>query len=237
MVLIYGTDIYLNRDILSFICRLKSNWHATIVEAVNYDLKKQLFKLMFTRQTLRWIELLPFVTKTYNTRPKAALGNLTPEQAKLPQNINFIKNLHYKKKIEYERKFHNQKIKFSLGDLVKVVKTKNPFSRGYTQRYDDRTYRIDKIHRTWPVTFSLNGKNGKFYTEQLIKVPENPLNQYYIAETKKIPEKFLRSGKILSYKNLTLIKDKLNPQYAQWKTDNEIAKMKKENILSEEQNG
>ena len=216
---------------------MRANWHATLVESVNFDLKKQLFKAMYFKHTLRWVDLLPFVTESYNSRPKKGLGNLSPKEAKLPKNINFLKKYLHDKKRDFEQNFSSQKIKFSKGDLVKIVKTKNPFSRGYTQRYDDRTYRIDKIHRTWPVTFSLNGKNGKFYTEQLIKVPENPLNQYYIAETKKIPEKFLRSGKILSYKNLTLIKDKLNPQYAQWKTDNEIAKMKKENILSEEQNG
>ena len=188
---------------------------------------------MYAKQTLRWIELLPYVTRSYNLRPKASLGNLSPEQAKQPQNIEFVKNLLHQKKLAYEKKFDHQKVKFSLGDLVKIVKIKNPFSRGYTQKVDDKTFRISKIHETKPVTFSLNGSPKTFYSEQLVRVPERPSNEYYIAETKQLPETFLRSGKVLTYKNLTLIKDKLNPRYSEWKTDAEIQKMRRDGALPE----
>ena len=72
-----------------------------------------------------------------------------------------------------------------------------------------------------------------FYSEQLVRVPERPSNEYYIAETKQLPETFLRSGKVLTYKNLTLIKDKLNPRYSEWKTDAEIQKMRRDGALPE----
>ena len=77
---------------------------------------------MYAKQTLRWIELLPYVTQSYNLRPKASLGNLSPKQAKEPKNIEFVKNLLHQKKVAYEKKFDHQRVKFSLGDLVKIIK-------------------------------------------------------------------------------------------------------------------
>ena len=190
---------------------------------------------MYAKNTLRWIDLLPFVTATYNSRRKPGLGNLSPKLAKLPENTEFLKNYLFKKKKDYESRFYEQNSKFKLNDFVKVVKSKTPFSRGYTEKYGDKVYRIEKIHNTWPVTFSLNGLKSTFYAEQLIKVPEpRQNNSLYIAETKKIPDSFLRSGKVITYKVLTLIKDKNNPSYSEWKTDEEIKKMKKNNLL---QNG
>ena len=186
---------------------------------------------MYSKNTLRWIDLLPFVTESYNTRRKPSLGNLSPKLAKLPKNTEFLKNFLSKRKRSYESKFHNQKIKFNINDLVKIVKPKTPFSRGYTQNFGDQTYRIEKIHNSWPVTYSLDGLKPTFYTQQLIKVPEQTQSTLYIAKTKKIPDSFLRTGKVLSFKNLTLIKDKNNPNYSEWKTDDEIQKMKKRNLL------
>ena len=79
---------------------MRANWHATLVESVNFDLKKQLFKAMYFKHTLRWVDLLPFVTESYNSRPKKGLGNLSPKEAKLPKNIDFLKKyLHEKKEI------------------------------------------------------------------------------------------------------------------------------------------
>ena len=187
---------------------------------------------MYAKNTLRWIDLLPFVTESYNTRRRPGLGNLSPKLAQLPKNIEFLKNFLLKRKKNYESQFSNQKIKFELNDLVKIVKPRTPFSRGYTQKYGDQTYRIEKIHTTWPVTFSLYGLKPTFYTEQLIKVPEQTPKTLYIAETKKIPDSFLRTGKIISYKTMTLIKDKNNPNYSEWKTDDEIRKMKKNDLLA-----
>ena len=187
---------------------------------------------MYSKNTLRWIDLLPFVTESYNTRRKPGLGNLSPKLAQLPKNIEFLKNFLLERKKNYESQFSNQKIKFELNDLVKIVKPKTPFSRGYTQKYGDQTYRIEKIHTTWPVTFSLYVLKPTFYTEQLIKVPEQTPNTLYIAETKKIPDSFLRTGKIISYKIMTLIKDKNNPNYSEWKTEDEIRKMKKDDLLA-----
>ena len=213
---------------------MRANWHATLVESVNFDLKKQLFKAMYFKHTLRWVDLLPFVTESYNSRPKKGLGNLSPKEAKLPKNIDFLKKYLHEKKRDFEQNFSSQKIKFSKGDLVKVVKIKNPFSRGYTQNFDDRTFRISSIHKTFPVTFSLNDSTKSFYAEQLTKVPEKSLHEFYVADKKKIPETFLRNGKILSYKHLTLIKDHLNPNFSEWKTNEQVEKMKKDQLLSDD---
>ena len=168
---------------------MRANWHATLVESVNFDLKKQLFKAMYFKHTLRWVDLLPFVTESYNSRPKKGLGNLSPKEAKLPKNIDFLKKYLHEKKKNFEQNFSSQKIKFSKGDLVKVVKTKNPFSRGYTQNFDDRTFRISNVYKTFLVTFLLNGSKNSFYAEQLIKVCLKNLYMNFMLQTRK---KFLK---------------------------------------------
>ena len=187
---------------------------------------------MYVKNTLRWLDLLPFVTQTYNERRKVNLGNLSPKLAKLPKNTEYVRDLLSQKKKNYESRFYNQKIKFKVNDSVKILKPKIAFSRGYTENYGTKVYKIEKILNTFPVTYLLHGLKSTFYSDQLIKVPEGSKNTFYIAQTKKVPDSYLRNGKISSYKTLTLIKDRNQPSYSEWKTDNEIEKMKKDNLLS-----
>ena len=69
-----------------------------------------------------------------------------------------------------------EKVKFQVGDQVRIAIAKGAFSRGYNQKSKEEIYKVVKVSRKLPrvlyLLTTLNGENveGKFYQEQLTKV-------------------------------------------------------------------
>ena len=209
---------------------------STFAERGIKTIKNAMHRAMFQNNSLRWVDYLNPVTEAYNERPTPALFNYSPNQARLLQNFKIVRRLQFQKMRNYEKKFENQKIKFKIGDYVKVLRKKDHFSRGFKPTFTNHSYPIEKIFRTHPATFKVRGFDQHFYQPQLVKsAPTRSL--YFIAQIDQTPQ-LLRSGKVKSVEKRFLIKDKSNPEYHSWKTLDEFQKFKENHdVIDDDQNG
>ena len=155
--------------------------HAHYVERVQATLQTIIYKHITRKSNLKFYDKLDDIVKTYNNR-KHRITKLTPNQGEEKKN-----HLHIQKMQEdYRRKIKpTRKIKFKVGDLVRIAIAKGKFGRGYNQKSQEEIYKIVEVIMRLPRVFykitSLNGGDviGNFYQEQLTKV----LNQdEYLVE-------------------------------------------------------
>ena len=69
-------------------------------------------------------------------------------------------------------------IKYKKGDKVRISKYKRHFEKGYTPKWTEEIFTIDKMNMANPVTYQvrdLNNENilGSFYTRQLSPAKQN----------------------------------------------------------------
>ncbi|KAG8225932.1 hypothetical protein J437_LFUL005968 [Ladona fulva] len=81
-----------------------------------------------------------------------------------------------------------KKVKFNIGDYVRISKERLPFAKGYTPNYTSEIFSVVGADRTRQVpTFKLqdmNGENirGNFYVEELVRVNISPETEYKIEK-------------------------------------------------------
>ena len=73
-----------------------------------------------------------------------------------------------------DKEINDKGLKFKVGDLVRISKYKNIFTKGYTPNWSEEVFIIKKVKNTVPWTYvinDLNGEeiNGTFYEKELQK--------------------------------------------------------------------
>jgi hypothetical protein len=136
---------------------------ACIVKRFNRTLKEKMFREFTTRGSHEWISILPMLIKEYNNSKHRTIS-MTPVQADLdPLSVEL--------KL---RKIGNEKIKFKLGDNVRISTQKGVFTKGYLPNWSTEIFKIIKINKTLPVTYQLQDYARKpiagcFYSEEIFK--------------------------------------------------------------------
>ncbi len=120
----------------------------------------------------KYIDKLQDIIETYNNR-KHRMTKLSPSEGDKKENSLHIQEMQE----DYRRKIKpTEKVKFEVGDQVRIAIAKGAFSRGYNQKSKEEIYKVVKVSRKLPrvlyLLTTLNGENveGKFYQEQLTKV-------------------------------------------------------------------
>lgn len=136
---------------------------AAIVERVIRTLKNHLYKQFSARGSYRWLQILPVVTKQYNSSKHRTIG-MRPIDV---QPNTQIKTYDY-------LKIAPKKIKFRLGDIVRISKYKSLFDKGYTPSWSTELFKIVKVNITNPSTYLLESLEGQpikgcFYEAELQK--------------------------------------------------------------------
>ena len=190
--------------------------HAPHVERVGLTLQNLIYKHITANMTYRFIDSLPQLVKTYNTRRHRSTG-LSPLNAELSENHEHIRLMHE----EYYNKIKPTKtIRFRVGDLVKIARLEPKFGRGYDKQAPDELFKVDQVIKKFPRVLyqikSLDNENiiGSFYQEQLtlVKEPETYIIEKVIKEdkrTKKLLVKWLgyKEPSWIDKKDITAIKD------------------------------
>ena len=168
--------------------------HAPHVERVGLTLQNLIYKFINVKMTYRFIDALPLLVKTYNERKHRSIG-MSPNQGEDPSNHEHIRAMH---ESYYESIKPTKRIRFKLGDIVKIVKLEAKFGRGYDKKAPEELFKISNIIRKFPRVLyeivSLDNQEiiGRFYQEQLVKAVEP---ESYIVE--KVLKENKRTGKLL----------------------------------------
>lgn len=136
---------------------------ASIVERFNRTLKSRMYREFTARGSYDWISILPELMNGYNNSVHRTI-NMTPMQADNdPASINI-----------HRRTDRSGKIKFRLGDRVRISAYRSVFRKSYLPNWSTEIFTVIKINKTAPPTYQLRDYKGNdiagcFYAEEIRK--------------------------------------------------------------------
>jgi hypothetical protein len=147
---------------------------ACIVERFNRTLKTNMFREFTARGSREWVSILPMLIINYNNSKHRTIG-MTPTQA--DENPSSI--------VLKQRDIPSKKIKYKVGDSVRISTHKGVFAKGYLSNWSTEVFTIVKINKTAPPTYQLRDYNGVpiagcFYSEEINKT--NFPNDYLVEK-------------------------------------------------------
>lgn len=140
---------------------------AAIVERVIRTLKSWLYKEFSYKGQYDWLNILSKITSKYNNSKHRTIG-MKPAEVTPATQLRVYSHL----------KVAPIKSKFRIGDVVRISRYKGVFEKGYTANWSTELFKVIKINRTNPVTYTLEDMEGRpikgcFYELELQKT-ENP---------------------------------------------------------------
>ena len=128
-----------------------------------------MYRYFTFKNTRKWIDVLPSIIKSYNNTPHTSLPKgLTPHQVRNSKCIQM--SIHSKDENVVD------KVKFKVGDSVRLSKLKGIFEKGYVSYWTDQIFYIYSIDaKAKPIMYIVRDyKNeiieGKFSAQELQKV-------------------------------------------------------------------
>jgi hypothetical protein len=174
---------------------LGSSFELTLLKKrVQSTIQSLIYKHIERTFNFKYIDKLQDIIETYNNR-KHRITKLTPNQGEEKENSLHIQNMqeNYRGKIK-----PTKKIRFKIGDHVRIAIYQPKFGRGYDKKSKEEIYKIVEVITKFPRVLyriaSLDGDDviGAFYQEQITQV----LNQ----------DEFIIEKVLKSKKNQSLVK-------------------------------
>ncbi|PIC30689.1 hypothetical protein B9Z55_021847 [Caenorhabditis nigoni] len=152
----------------------KSDLKCAVVERANRTLKTRLAKFMTQKYNYRYINVLQSVVKGINNSVNRGIGKKPVDV----ENGDFI--------VPFPD-HSGARIKYQLGDHVRISAKKGNFDKGYEQGWTTEVYVISRVIPRKPVVYNLVDTNGEeidgiFYTRELTKCTYDPDAVYRIEK-------------------------------------------------------
>ena len=175
--MVYKGKEFYNKDVKELIelYSTENEEKSSVVERWIRTMKEKMWKYFTDNNTNVYIEILPGLVKDYNNSRHSSI-KMTPVEASEKKNeLTVWRNL-YPNRLD----ILGINPKFSIGDKVRISRTKELFKKGYTTRWTEEIFTITKIKRTSPITYKiadLNGEeiDGTFYEPELQKTSQQCL--------------------------------------------------------------
>lgn len=163
---------------------------AALVERFNRTLKERLYRYFTRTNSKRYLDVLEDVVFSYNNTYHRSIG-MSPSQVSRENERLVAARL-------YPQKAKTYKWKFDVNDVVRIIKSRQRFQKGYLAKWSEEMFVVVGKHPTDPVTYSIRDMadqaiKGRFYDEELQKVVK-PSDDFYIVE--KIVKTRRRNGRI-----------------------------------------
>lgn len=158
---------------------------ASIVERFNRTLKERIFRYLNWRQSTqlpnekRYIDALQMIFDDYNRSKHSSLAQLRPIEV-TSKNAVHVYNLTRQRIEKQIKKYENQnerkKLKFQIGDFVRVQRKREIFEKSSKSIWSDDIFQINRVIRRYPFTMyeiiDMNGfiVVGKMYERELQKI-------------------------------------------------------------------
>ena len=176
-----GTE-FKNREFQEFLKEKKIHFFTTenedikasIVERFNRTLKERMWRYFTFRRTLRYLEEIPKLLRSYNNSPHRSIG-MTPSDVNDENQEEVWQRLYGLKKGGEKKQTHQ----LSVGDRVRLAKMRGPFKKGYTPSWTQELFTIDRLHCSNPPTYIIVDDAGEkiagtFYEQEVQKVGDKP---------------------------------------------------------------
>ena len=124
-----------------------------------------MWRYLTKNSTHRYLDVLPKLTKAYSNSHHSKIKT-KPSDVKTTTR-KLLRNFHARQ--------HKIRIRFNIGDHVRINKTVRTFKKGYVANLSEETFEITKIEQTNPLVYTIKDYNdeelkGRFYGWELQKV-------------------------------------------------------------------
>ena len=150
---------FLNKNDIKLYSR-NTSLGAVFAERFNRTIRDLLKKPVFEKGDGNWIDVLPTITKQYNSRIHSST-KLSPKDASLKKNEGFV----YKNLLDKRKKV---KPNFQTNDLVRTADLKKTFSKSDTTNWSYKLYKITEIINDTIPSYKIDNLSER-YNESLLK--------------------------------------------------------------------
>jgi hypothetical protein len=160
---------------------------SVVIERFNRTLKEMMWKRFTAENTRNWIDMIDKLLYSYNNERIHSTIGMTPADASIEKNkIEIIENT-----LSKTRNIPKSRIKFKIGDRVRISRIKGTFEKGYLPNWSEALYIIDKVQKTNPITYKIKDSMGRiiegsFYNEELQKSDQEVYRVEKVIRKKKI---------------------------------------------------
>ena len=129
-----------------------------------------MWKRFSLRGSYKWVDILDSLISEYNNRVHRTIG-VAPIEVNKKNEKKILARLRKAQKSSLPPR---RKIKFKVGQPVRISKYKHLFEKGYTPNWSTEVFIVDEVLKTRPTTYKLRDLNGEsirggFYQEELLK--------------------------------------------------------------------
>lgn len=149
---------------------------ASIVERFNRTLKTIMYRHFTEQNTLNWVKAVQIMVSEYNNSVHRTI-QMKPIKVNKKNEKRVLQNI---KRSQRQRIKGSQvmRIRFNVGDFVRLGRYKNIFAKGYTPNWTEEIFKVSEIMSTRPPVYKvvdlLNTPiKGTFYAQELqqTKIP------------------------------------------------------------------
>jgi transposase InsO family protein len=163
----------------------------SIVERFNRTLKSKIYKYMTSKNTKRYVDVLPQITNAYNST-RHSQTKFRPIDVSVDNQEEVFRNLYNGQTLRDLLK-QKAKAKLAVGDQVRISKHQDVFTKSYRPGWSEEVFKVDKVIRKGVPLFELEDSAGekligRFYPQEVQKVLQTPETLFQI-------ERILRSRK------------------------------------------
>lgn len=145
---------------------------AAICERFIRTIKGIMYKYFTHTKSTNYINVIDGLMYIYNNRVHSSIGIQ-------PANVNeenVLKVWTYMQ-TKREKKMKKNVPKLAIGDFVRIANPKVTFEKGYTPKWSDEIFSIDRVLRRNPVVYNIRDSEGvtinaNFYEKELQKISE-----------------------------------------------------------------
>ena len=157
--------IFDNYGINHYKTQTKTKWKASIAERAIRTIKEKLEKYFHITGKRKWIDAIDQIVSNYNNTPHSSHGYPPNEVVNRPRGEIY--------KLLYPNKSLKIQCRLKKGDLVRILREKRLFEKGYTPKWSKEIYKISDIRQSntmcWYKVRSIDDKplKGIWYYYQL----------------------------------------------------------------------
>ena len=149
-----------------------SDFKASVVERFNRTLKQKMWKYFTFSNNQKYFRILDDLVKSYNSSFHRSIKMAPKNVSKANEQIVFRNLFGYNQDEGLESYV---RLKFKVGDLVKVLKDRFVYSKGYTQKWTHENFVVFRVLLRNPPVYEIKDLKGEeiegvYYTEELQKV-------------------------------------------------------------------
>ena len=149
-----------------------------------------LYKYLTDHETFRYLDVLPDLVRTYNTRGHRSLEGMTPNEAFRKQNRARVLGIHMAR----YRKTRRQTPRFQVGDIVRVKSLSSKIAtaaRSYVEQFKAEYFIVRRVNTKLPVPM---------YEIKSLDSGELITGQFYGAELTRVEPQSFKVEKVLRWR-------------------------------------